>query len=145
MIKAKVEIVPGGRLPEKQHPEDACYDMYARQAHIPLDGRECIIDLGVKIQPEKGYRVAIYPRSSLSSKDWVLANSVGVGDQNYTGEYRAVFKFIGRGSPHGRQPYYKGDRVVQMELVPWNDIDFEVVESLEQTDRGEGGFGSTGK
>lgn len=151
MLKTKVKIMDGGKLPTKSNPNDACYDLYARRIEVNPDRGWAEVSLGVHFQPEQGYRVALYPRSSLSMSGWVLANSVGVGDQEYTGEYKAIFRAFPTRIADQRFlvyplfPYKKGDRVLQMELLPWYDIEFHIVEELEETVRGKGGFGSTGK
>lgn len=136
----KVKKIADGKMPHKVHDNDACYDMYAREVRR-INDNLYEVKLGVALQPEDGYRIAIYPRSSISSKGWVLANSVGVGDNNYTGEYKAYFAKVGK-APF---PYKVGDRVCQMEVVSYGQINFETVHTLKKTDRGDGGFGSTDK
>tara|TARA_B100000497_G_C7689441_1_gene418699 strand:- start:95 stop:553 length:459 start_codon:yes stop_codon:yes gene_type:complete len=150
-MKSKIKIIPGGQLPVKQDPRDACHDMYARQITEIQPGL-VEVRLGVAIQPPGGYRIAIYPRSSISRSGWQLANSVGIVDNNYRGEILAVFS----AKPMALDecgldtflypdfPYQVQDRVCQMELVTYGSTDWEVVDQLDDTRRGEGGFGSTG-
>lgn len=144
-LNCKIKLIQGGKLPFKKHQEDACYDLFVRKIeYIREDVRK--VSLGVALQPQESYRVALYPRSSISKTGWVLANSVGVGDNNYTGEYSAYFnRVIPNDHSSVPFPYKVGDRCIQMELVPYNDIEFEVVDDLDETTRGSGGFGSTGK
>ena len=127
-------------MPIKKSSQDACYDMFARTV-TRLSDLLCKVELGVAIQPQFGHRIAIYPRSSISYTGWVLANCVGVGDENYRGEYTAIFASLRQGASF---PYKVGDRVCQMEILPYNEITFTVVEELPTSDRGEEGFGSTG-
>jgi len=142
-IDCKIKRRLGGKLPTKGTPKSACYDLYAREIkRVESEGGLYKVSLGVHMEPEHGYRVAIYPRSSISGTGWVLANSVGVGDEDYRGEYLAYFRKVKGDAPF---PYTLDDRVCQMELVEWNDINFTVVDELSDTERGEGGFGSTGK
>lgn len=112
---------------------------------------------GIKIEPESWDNyVLIYPRSSISNKNLVLANSVGVIDTGYRGELIVRFKYIiqpedlyliGNTQCKVNQDkiYQKGDKICQIVLT--NHISGEIVEvsKLTETTRGEGGFGSTGK
>lgn len=140
-LGCKIKIFDGGKMPTKGTERSACYDMYAREIE-EIDEFTYKVRLGVALQPQSDYRVAIYPRSSISGTGFVLGNSVGVGDEDYTGEYMVVFKRVDFRHPF---PYKVGDRVAQFELVPWYNIDFEIVDELGSTERGSGGFGSTGK
>lgn len=92
---------------------------------------------GIAVQIPSGYVGLIFPRSSVSKFPYMsLANAVGVIDSDYRGELKCRF----RGS------YYRvGDRIAQLVIIPYERIVFEKVESLEETDRGDGGFGSTNK
>ena len=161
-MNCKVKLFEGGVIPSKKSESDACYDMYARSVEV-VNSNLVKVYLGVALAPEVGYRVAIYPRSSISKTGWMLANSVGVGDNNYRGEYMAYFvKVSGKScglspcsveadawedhfSPDAEDLFSVGDRVAQMELVRYNSVEFQEVEDLGSTDRGAGGFGSTGK
>lgn len=164
-LKCKVVVLEGGFPPEKKHPNDACYDLRAREVN-QISPWLYEVKLGVALQPQEGYRVALYPRSSISKTGWMLANCVGVGDNNYAGEYMAYFVPVAEpkqitvttSGPNNEVyynttefqnehpfPYKVGDRCVQMELVPYHDIEFEQVSVLRSTERGSGGFGSTGK
>ena len=95
---------------------------------------------GLKLQIPKGYWVAIYPRSSISKYDFVLANSVGVVDEGYIGE--VLFRFKALSKP--TKIYQKGDRIGQIILYKKHNYILEEVKVLENTSRGEGGFGSSG-
>lgn len=158
MVKCDVKVIEGGKLPVKQHYEDACFDMFAREIEF-ITSTLVKVKLGVALQPELGWRVALYPRSSVSKTGWMLANGVGVGDRGYTGEYCAYFNLV---QPQDKElvqrnenqlifkdkypfPYKEGDRCLQMELVPYNYVVLNEVKELQPTSRGEGGFGSTGK
>ena len=90
---------------------------------------------GLAIEIPEGYVGLIYPRSSISKHPcFSLANSVGVIDSDYRGELKCRF----RGS------YYRvGDRIAQLVIMPYERTQFEVVDTLTDTTRGDGGFGST--
>ena len=107
----------------------------------------------------KKFHTLIFPRSSISKKNLVLANSVAVIDTAYRGEILIRFKYITQPEDyiilpeHGRQRIYtllnpeniykKGDRIAQIKGEKNMDIEFEVVNELDETKRGAGGFGST--
>jgi dUTP pyrophosphatase len=94
---------------------------------------------GLSVEIPEGYVGLLFPRSSISNSGLILTNSVGVIDSGYRGEIKFRFKHIPDTS------FYKpGDRVGQLIILPYPQIDFQEVEELSSTERGEGGFGSTG-
>lgn len=118
---------------------------------------------GLAIELPKGYAALLFPRSSICKKDLSLSNAVGVIEHTYRGEI--FFKFKPTLScfdddaeestdgeryddiyiPENSQHYEVGDRIGQMIILPYPKIVFEEVEELSETERGEGGFGSSGK
>ena len=89
----------------------------------------------------------IFPRSSNSKKDLILANSVGILDSTYRGELKLRFKKCYQPVIYGlvaRTVYNVGDKVGQIMILPYPQINFTEVDSLSETERGDGGFGSTG-
>ena len=82
----------------------------------------------------------IFPRSSISNTGLILSNSVGVVDSGYRGEIKFRFKWI-----KDTTDYNVGDRVGQLIILPYPSIETEEAEELSSTERGEGGFGSSGK
>jgi len=80
------------------------------------------------------------PRSSIYRTGLLLSNSIGCGDQAYVGNYQAIFYHVITHLP----PYEVGDRILQIQIPGYTYIEFEEVDSLDDTDRGEGGHGSTG-
>ena len=111
--------------------------------------------LGIALEIPKGFVGLVFPRSSIRKTGLQLSNSVGVIDSGYRGELQATFNkvFGGEGmydemKVNQMQPndYYKiGDRVAQIMIIPFPPIEFEQVTQLSETERGDGGFGSTGK
>lgn len=112
------------------------------------------------------FYMLLYPRSSISKTNLVLANSVGVIDSGYTGNIKVCFKYIAQPedmrviegkhisgkkasgvvtSINPQRVYHEGDKIAQLIPCKHRKIDINYTESLEITDRGEGGFGSTGK
>ena len=111
--------------------------------------------LGVALEIPKGFVGLVFPRSSIRKTGLQLSNSVGVIDSGYRGELQATFnKLFGGEAMYDEmkvkeiQPndFYKiGDRVAQIMIIPHPPIEFEEVDELSDTERGDGGFGSTGK
>ena len=96
-------------------------------------------DLALEI-PD-GYVGLLFPRSSICKKDLEMTNSVGVIDSNYRGPIKSVF------NPTCEDPeiYELDERFAQLIIIPYPRIEFEEVEELSETNRGTGGYGSTGK
>ena len=94
----------------------------------------------------KGYVGLVFPRSSIRKTDLSLTNCVGVIDSGYRGEIQATFKKIfGKNDVRlDELDYNVGDRIAQIMIIPYPSVTFVEVDELSQTDRGEGGFGSTG-
>jgi dUTP pyrophosphatase len=101
------------------------------------------------------YDVLIFPRSSISKYNLVLANSIGLIDADYRGEILLRFKYVWQpedfsvgtttmiGNPNLDKIYKKGDKICQLKPTRVEHIEFNLVKSLDETYRGEGGFGST--
>jgi dUTP pyrophosphatase len=94
---------------------------------------------GISMEIPEGFMGLIFPRSSIRKYDLILSNAVGVVDSGYRGELQATFKKT------GNHVYEAGDRGAQIIILPYPQIEFEEVEELSNTERGAGGFGSTGK
>jgi dUTP pyrophosphatase len=117
---------------------DAGMDVVAtRIINERLDSITYGTDIALEI-PE-GFVGLIFPRSSIRKTDLILSNSVGVIDSGYRGEIQATFK------RSGVYAYAVGDRICQIMIIPHPPIEFEEADELSDTERGEGGFGSTGK
>lgn len=97
-------------------------------------------DTGLAIEIPEGYVGLVYPRSSISNTGLILANAVGVVDQNYRGSIKCRFKAI-----PNTQIYSVGDRIAQLIIQPIPKIEFKVVDELTDTNRNDLGFGSSGK
>ena len=94
---------------------------------------------GLAFEIPEGYTMLVFPRSSVSNTNLVMANSVGVLDSGYRGELKLRFR------KNGSDDYQIGDRVGQIIILPYPAVNFEEVEDLSESIRGEGGFGSSGK
>lgn len=125
------------QVPKYAHHDDAGMDIYA----VTKEVKEKFIEYGTGLSFEIpiDHVMFIYPRSSLSNKDLIMANHVGVLDSGYRGELKLRFRKI------GDDVYEVGERIGQIIIVPFPRIEFTEVEELSETNRGEGGWGSTGK
>jgi len=97
-------------------------------------------DLAMEIP--NGFVGLVFPRSSIRKYELVLSNSVGVIDSGYRGELQATFK---KENGLDSLAYKVGDRIAQIIIIPYPPIEFDEVAELSDTERGDGGFGSTGK
>lgn len=136
-MELKFKVLDGGTLPTRAHREDAGFDLYSPKNAV-LCGGTARIKLGVCVEIPKGYVGFIMGRSSLNKKGVVCLT--GVIDSGYTGEIAVVLNSIGT-----LARIKKGDRIAQLVVTKLADIDTAVVvDRLDDTERGAGGFGSTG-
>jgi dUTP pyrophosphatase len=147
MLKIKLQkITEDARMPYKGSEQAAAYDVYAHS--ITEANGKVKVGLGFKTEIPRGYKGILVPRSNLAKFHWVFNNSYGVIDSDYRGEWIAVFTplAIVAGSHAGTTafPYNVGDRVAQIYFEEVLPVSFDVVPELESSERGEGGFGSTG-
>lgn len=133
-------IDPHVPLPSQGHPGDASYDMYAAETVTLAPGERAQVKTGIKIQLPKGFGLLIWDRSSLSHKHG-LKTLGGVIDEGYRGEIRIGIANISDVSYTINQY----DRVAQCMLKKVEDTVFVEGEVAQDTTRGEGAFGSTGK
>lgn len=105
-----------------------------------------IYSTGLAFEVPKGYVMLLFPRSSIYKTNFYLTNHVGVLDSDYRGELKFIFRERGYSEfPAAHKPYEVGDRIGQMIIMPYPKVEFLEVEELTKTERGDGGFGSTGK
>ena len=131
------------KLPVKGSLHAACFDVYAHNVKVQRHNT-MIISLGFSTEIPEGYKGIVVPRSSISKTEWILSNSIGVIDADYRGEWIMVFKCLAEMIYHPL-PYGIGDRCGQIYFEQITPFEIEEVEHLSDTERGEGGFGSTGK
>jgi dUTP pyrophosphatase len=152
-IKFK-RLHPNATIPQQATELSGGWDVTVTE--IIKESKDFVIcKLGFALEIPKGYKLTLVPRSSLTKTKWILQNSPGLGDADYTGEYQYRF----RGLPFDLElnhdssaamiiyddfPYKVGDRVGQLYLEEVIPIEWEVTEDLSDTERGSGGFGSTG-
>ena len=143
MLKLKVKRLDHGLpLPSRATPGSSGYDVFSRIDTVLEPGEFKGIPTGIALEIPEGYEVQVRPRSGLALKHGIgILNSPGTIDSDYRGEVVVIlFNF-------SRKPFEikRGDRIAQ--IVPLKIPACEIVETdeLSSTDRGEGGFGSTGK
>ena len=134
----KVKLDPGAYVPERAHPTDAGLDLRARDGIWIHPGEHVILDTGVHVAVPAGFV------GMITSKSGLMGNGItcrGTIDSGYTGSIRAVLY------NHGPEGYLvqKGDKICQLVVMPIYVEDIEIVQHLDETDRGAGGFGSTGR
>lgn len=141
-IELPIQLEDGAQVPTYAHDSDAAADLYAMEdIEIPAHFLSVPVKTGVHIQLPEGWVAMILPRSSIGAKTSLrLSNSQGVIDSGYRGEVRALYDNVGTES----YTIHKGDRIAQMYIMPSYRFKARVVDSLEDSDRGEAGFGSTG-
>lgn len=135
----KIVIDPGAYLPERAHDLDAGYDLRSPIRAYVLPYSSAIIDTGVHIEIPEGYVGMLKSKSGLNVKHDIT--SEGVIDSGYTGSI--CVKLYN----HGQNAYEvnKGDKISQLVIMPIITPALEIVDHLDSTERGDGGFGSTGK
>jgi dUTP pyrophosphatase len=129
-------------MPVRAHATDAGADLIAVTDVTLIRGVRTLVGTGVHIAIPAGYVGLLIPRSSLSKKDIIMTNSVGVIDSDYRGEIMMSLMYIG-----ALQDYHivcSGTRIAQLVIVPILLTSFENVKELGDTERASGGFGSTG-
>ena len=119
----------------------AAFDAYADSEHVIMDGAWRLVKLGFAVEVPVGHALLVVPRSGLAMKQGItLLNSPGVIDSDYRGEVGAVVMNMS----HVPFAIKKGDRIAQVMLVQVPQPRFMAVDTLTETARGAGGFGSTG-
>lgn len=164
-MKVKIKkLHPDAVIPTYAKDGDAGMDLTAIWSERDEYGN-IIYHTGLAFEIPEGYVGLIFPRSSVCKKDIYLTNAVGVIDSGYRGEVTAKFKsnlrmlnplnllwsiirgkkITGKIYNVWNRKYRVGDRIAQMIILPYPQIEFEETEELSTTERGTNGYGSTGK
>lgn len=145
-VNLKVERVhPDAVVPKYAHDTDAAFDLYAADdAFLPSGVTGVPLTTGLRFLIPEGYHLEIFPRSGWSKKTGLrISNAPGLIDQDYRGE---VFFLLDNLSPYSSVRVNKGQRIAQALLKKTNRARIEEVTNVNtDTQRGEGGFGSTGE
>jgi len=143
-MKVKIQkISPLAQVPTYAKEGDAGMDVMATSI-ISDTPTQITYGLGIALEIPNGFVGLVFPRSSIRKTDLSLSNSVGVIDSGYRGELQATFNKVA-GDGYLRERYLIGDRIAQIMIIPHPPIEFEEADELSDTERGDGGFGSTGK
>mgnify|MGYP003646444005 CR=1 FL=1 len=121
---------------------DAGIDLMA-VAIIKSDDKHIVYNTGIALEIPKGYVGLVFPRSSIRKKDLTLSNSVGVVDSGYRGEIQCTFLKNSCTELDGNL-YEVGERICQLIIIPYPQINLIPVQRLSDSDRGVSGHGSTG-
>lgn len=135
----KVVLDKGAYMPERAHKTDAGLDLKTPVPFTLAFGDSIVIDTGVRVELPPGTVGMLKSKSGLNIKHGIT--SEGVIDEGYTGSIRAKLYH------NGFEPvtFEAGDKITQLVILPVIKPDIEIVDSLEETERGANGFGSTGK
>lgn len=144
-MKIKIKkLRPGAAIPTRGSASAAGYDLRAcidEPVVIPPRST-AMVGTGLSVAVPEGYFGAVFARSGLASKQGIRpANCVGVCDSDYRGEYTVA---LHNDSDTPRE-IQNGDRIAQLVVIPYLPLDFEETDELDETARGAGGFGSTGR
>lgn len=160
MVNIKIKkLAENAVVPKYSCDGDACFDLVATSINVDYEKNIVTFGTGISMQIPKGYAGKIYPRSSIYKTSHWMRNCVGIIDSGYRGEIFIKMSFglkveqskktkdqLGYCSMVKMIDSYKiGDRVAQMMIVENPRVTFTLVDSLEKSERGEGGFGSTGQ
>lgn len=129
------------QLPTRGSKDAAGLDLYCPfHIKVPADSQKKI-PLGIAVEIPQGHMGLLVPRSSMSKTPLRCANSVGIIDADYRGELSIAYENISCSD----YTIFRGDRIAQLIIVPIAIVDVEEAQALSETERGDGGYGSTGK
>lgn len=143
-MRVKIVNKSNHRLPEYATPGSAGMDLKANTTEPivlkPLERQ--LIPTGIHIQLPEGYEAQIRPRSGLAAKYGIsIVNAPGTCDMDYTGEIKVILINLS----NENFVVNPGERIAQMVVARYERVEWDEVATLDETERGEGGFGSTGK
>ena len=146
MEKLKVYLDEGAKMPSRAHGTDAGLDIYAPYPILLYAGSLVEIDTGVHLEIPVGYCGLLKSKSGLNVRHGITGE--GVIDHGYTGSI--CVKLYNNSKDEDMYFFEKGDKLIQLLIVPVETPELELVESIadlygEETDRGDNGFGSSGK
>lgn len=141
-MKIKIKkLDPKAAIPTRGSDAAAGVDLHAPKALVIHPNSNGVVSTGLAVEIPDGYFGAIFARSGMATRKGLRpANCVGVIDSDYRGEIKVVL----HNDSDIIRPVQEGDRVAQLVILPYEPIEFDEVDELNDTDRGIGGFGSTG-
>lgn len=154
MIEVKIKLLDGGKMPTRGTDGAAAFDCYARTDIVVRD-KAVLVPLGFAMEIPKGYHAEIIPRSSIGLKTPLRApHSIGIIDSDYRGEVCAEYECKGTSQvtiiggeylTPDRYSIKAGDRICQLIIKRNENVELVAADELSETERGTGGWGSTGK
>ena len=142
LVRVK-RVSPYAKLPTRGSAQAAGYDLYAAipEAVQIAPHETARIDTGLRFEIPEGYFAAIFARSGIAAKEGLRpANCTGVCDSDYRGNYIVAL----HNDSNTVRTVEPAERIAQMVVMPYLAVEFEETDVLPETDRGAGGFGSTG-
>tara|TARA_A100001201_G_scaffold89725_2_gene78619 strand:+ start:755 stop:1201 length:447 start_codon:yes stop_codon:yes gene_type:complete len=138
LIKVKA-LDEKATVPQKSHPSDAGFDIFTTESHTIKSGESHLFSTGIACEIPSGYCALLWDRSSLGSKG--VHRLAGVIDSSYRGEWKVCLINLSDKD----YEVESGDKICQAIIQKVEYFDFDPVDELSDTDRGQGGFGSTGR
>ena len=130
-------------LPSYAHDSDAGLDLVAAHDHTLAPGERAAVGTGIAVAIEEGYAGFVHPRSGRALRDGLgIANSPGVIDSGYRGEVKVIVVNL---DPQEKIEIHRGDKIAQLVIQPVVRAALREVDALPPSERGTGGFGSTGR
>ena len=136
----KIKLDEGAFMPTRAHATDAGLDLMTRETVRLWAGAYAVFDTGVHVQFPKGFYGQIQSKSGLNINHSIVSCG-GTIDEGYTGSIRVKLYNLGSES----HVFQRGDKIAQLVIMPYIASDLEVVDELDETERGDNGFGSTGR
>lgn len=137
----KIKLSPGAQTPTYGTPGAAGFDLYSNEEITINPSQWAMVHTGVFIQLPEGHEMQIRSRSGMAARQGLIVHQgVGTIDEDYRGEIIVMLRNVGMDARTVRV----GDRIAQGVVAKVERLEFQVVEELDETERGEGGFGSTG-
>jgi dUTP pyrophosphatase len=143
-VKIK-KLHPKAIIPRYAKTGDAAMDLYATERGQADECGNMVYKTGLAVEIPYGFVGLIFPRSSISKTKQMLRNHVGVIDSGYRGRGILKFGWFDESTAPNTAVYDGGDRIGQLMIIPYPQVDFIEVDELSNSDRGSGGFGSTGQ
>lgn len=144
-MKVKIKLLhERAKMPTKAHDLDAGFDLTAITKGVD-DFGNFVYGTGIAVRIPDNNVGLIFQRSSVSKKNMILTNAVGVIDAGYIGEITFKFKPLAHAVHTSAKPYDIGERIGQLIILPIPSIEFELSDDLGDSDRGTGNYGSSGK
>lgn len=137
-------------IPSKAHVSDAGFDLTATSMKFDTEGN-IVYGTGIAVEIPQGFVGKLYQRSSIAKRNIMLTNCVGIIDSGYRGEILAKFKPLNeydrvklKGVTNVVKPYIVGEKIAQLIIEALPEVELIEVEELSESDRGQGGYGSSG-